>query len=411
MLRLTRICLVASVAGVLAACGGEIGALGTEQPVGSNQGRVQLQLTGSQMSAGNLVQGQPSAGPDGQVKQVNVTITRVTAHSNTAGWVELFKGPSQLVDLLDLKNSAVTLGFKDLPAGKVTQIRLYTEENGVQNVVLKDGSTVDLKVPSGVQSGIKVHGPFEVRKCEKVTLSLGFVGHKSIWVHPTGQGDLWILRPVIHSSLEEHQPVNCQTPGGAGGGTGSIPGTGGGSGGTTPGSGGGFGEIPGSGGGTGSTGAGGGTGTVPGTGGGSGSTTPGTGGSGGGSTGLPGTGGGSGSSNPSTPGLIETGGNCGLGTQCLSGVCINGVCGAGASGAPCTVNTGCISGVCMYNSCTAPSGAGGTGSACALNSECLSGSCINSVCDPGATGQPCRATSDCTGGLSCVSGTCVVPIN
>jgi hypothetical protein len=433
MLRKT---LVASCCTVLAACGGFIGETGADGPIDSSEGRIQMDLTGSQMSSGSLVNGGAttgSSGPVDKVAHINVTISKVTAHSASQGWVELFNGTPVTIDLLDLQNNTATLGFKNMPAGKITQIRLYTTEGATQNVVLKSGETVALKVPSGLQSGIKVKGLMDLKACTKTTLAFGFVGHKSIWVHPTGQGDLWILRPVIHASTAEGQPLNCNS-GGSGGGNGA-----GGSGGTNgTGTGGNGGTILIENGGT-CTSAGqcaggacingvcGGTNgtTNPGLPNGSvctfatqcsggqcvdglctGTTTPGTGGSSG-----TGTGGSGGTTTPGTTPLIETGGSCSGSSQCLSGSCVNGVCQAGGSGSACNNNLGCLSGLCQAGTCAPPTGAGGTGSVCSGNVQCLSGTCINGVCDPGATGQPCRATADCTSGLSCVQGTCVVPIN
>ncbi|MHB8874459.1 MAG: DUF4382 domain-containing protein [Myxococcaceae bacterium] len=150
--------------------------------------------------------------PNPQVKEINVTISKVTAHSSSAGWVAIYSGAPITVDLLKLKTHALQLGFANLPAGRVTQIRLHTLEGGVQEVVLPDGSHVALKVPSGTKSGIKVKGPFELSACTASTVTLDFDGHKSIWVHPTGQGDEWILRPVIHAKRVQTQAAPCSGP-------------------------------------------------------------------------------------------------------------------------------------------------------------------------------------------------------
>lgn len=370
--------LVTCCCSVLAACGGNVGDTDPDGPIGSDDGRIQLELTGQQLnSSQQLVQGNPTGnGKMDQVEHINVTISKVTAHSNSQGWVELFSGTPITIDLLDLKNSTATLGFKNLPAGKITQIRLYTTEGATQNVVLRSGQTVDLKVPSGLQSGIKVKGLFDLKACTKTTLSFGFVGHKSIWVHPTGQGDLWILRPVIHAATTQGQALPCNS-GGSGGGSGA--GGSGGSGGTVPGGG-----LGGSGG----------------------TTDP-------KDPNLPigGIGGSGGTTTPGGPTLIETGGPCSGSAQCYSGACISGVCAPGGSGSVCNLNNGCVSGLCQSGTCAPPTGAGGTGTTCTANTGCLSGSCIGGVCDPGATGQPCAASADCTSGLSCVQGSCVVPIN
>ncbi len=297
--------------------------------------------------------------PTHQAKEINVTIEKVTAHSSTAGWVTVFDQGPVTVDLLTLQTRVMQLGFANLPPGKITQIRLYLTEGGTQNVVLPDDSVAPLKVPSGVQSGIKIHGPFELSACDITTVTLDFDGHKSIWYHPTGNGGEWILRPVIRMKKVQSQSTTCDG---------------------TP------------------------------TGGGSGSTGGGNGSTGGGS--------GGGNESPDAGGLTEVGGGgsapgtaCTMGSQCLSGVCSAAmICSAGAQGTPCNVGSNCASGVCDADgSCTAPVTPvplGGTGAACSTGSQCVSGVCASNVCSPGLQGQPCSATATCDIGFSCVAGVC-----
>lgn len=153
-------------------------------PVASGKGRLAVELVDA---------------PTVKVSEINVTISQVTAHAASVGWVEVMSGPAVTVDLLKLKDHAMALGFADLPTGKVTQIRLFVDAAAPNHVVLPSGEQVPLKVPSGEQSGIKIKGPFEVSACATTLVTLDFDGHKSIWVHPTGQDELWILRPVIHA--------------------------------------------------------------------------------------------------------------------------------------------------------------------------------------------------------------------
>lgn len=300
--------------------------------------------------------------PTHQVKEINVTIEKVTAHSNVDGWVTVFDQGPVTVDLLTLKTRVMQLGFANLPPGKITQLRLYLTEGGTQNVVLPDDTVAPLKVPSGVQSGIKIKGPFDLGSCDITTVTLDFDGHKSIWYHPTGNGGDWILRPVIRTKKVQTQSAPCD----------GMP-TGGGSGST--------------GGGNGSTG------------GGSGNGSPDAG------DGLTEVGGGG-----STPGTA-----CTVGTQCLSGVCSSNVCSLGAQGTPCNTGSNCASGTCDRNgSCTPPittTPLGGVGSACTAGSQCISGVCTAGVCSPGLQGQPCNATADCDMGYTCMSGACEPDLN
>jgi uncharacterized membrane protein YgcG len=297
-----------------------------------------------------------------QVKEIVVSIDKVTAHASGQGWVTI-SNDDVTVDLLRLQHHATSLGFANLPAGKVTQIRLYLQEGGAQYVTLASGAQVALKVPSGLQSGIKIKGPFQIEACEKETVTIDFDGKKSIWVHPTGQGDLWILRPVIHTKKSSGVVVGCTDPGGPG-----MPEGGGGSGGGD-GSGGGGGDLPGF-------------------------------AEGGGS------GGGSGDS-----GTGSAGDPCSAGSACLSGSCAAGVCEVSGPGGACNVNGDCASWVCLADGTCSSGNAGGNGSACSHNSQCLSNACVQGVCGEGNQGAPCSSAADCALGFSCIQSTCQVLIN
>jgi hypothetical protein len=154
-----------------------------------------------------------------QAEQVWVTITGVNVHHSATGWQPVAMRETPLVvDLLKLQDSAMDLGLLDLPPGTVTQIRLVVDPGPDSNYVvlpddtpddLTDNPRVPLKVPSGAQSGIKIHGPWEITACARITLTIDFDAHKSIWYHPTGQGDLWILRPVIRVKSQQVEPVGC----------------------------------------------------------------------------------------------------------------------------------------------------------------------------------------------------------
>ena len=327
---------------------------GSEDP-GADVGRISASLSAT---------GAQGMGTQLGVREIIVTIDKVTAHSNTAGWVNLSSSEVR-VDILKLADSAVALGFQNVPAGRVSQLRLYVKEGGEQYVTRNDGTRIDLKVPSGLQSGIKLKGLFDVDGCQASNVPLALDGKRSIWVHPTGGEDLWILRPVIRTGKIEASGMACLPPPGGGGG--DIPG--GGTGGGTPGGGG--------------------------TGGGGGLT------EGGGDPGM----------NPPPPAPLGGSGSiCATGSTCLSGVCTNGTCGQGGPDAPCTVGADCVSGQCTAGAC-APGNAVGTGAPCTFDAMCLSGACVNGQCDSGGQGRPCLSAGDCLSGYQCIAGACTPPIN
>ena len=146
--------------------------------------------------------------PSDSVKSIFVTIDSVTAHSDQAGWVNVFQGPLT-VDLLTLQSTSMKLGQVTLPGGTVSQVRFVLTDNGPQYVVLDDGSQAPLKVPSGSESGLKLDGPFTVSACNKHTLVIDFDGKNSIAYHQTGSDLGWILRPVIHVKTEADDVEPC----------------------------------------------------------------------------------------------------------------------------------------------------------------------------------------------------------
>ena len=146
------------------------------------------------------------------VDQIVVNVARVTAHSTSAGWVTV--GPlvsPTAVNLLDLQASATALGLVNLPAGKITQLRLILASGG--NYVVPAGSTAHepLIVPSGLQSGIKILGPWEVPDCTRRTVTIEFAGKHSLEYHQIcGGSGTWILRPVIRLKHDASVGISCE---------------------------------------------------------------------------------------------------------------------------------------------------------------------------------------------------------
>jgi hypothetical protein len=88
-----------------------------------------------------------------------VVIDRVEAHiiaeeTRRTGF-HLLSAEEDTVDLLDLQNGVShLLADTEVPVGHITQIRLHVVD---ASVTLTDGRTFDLDIPSGEQSGIKIH--------------------------------------------------------------------------------------------------------------------------------------------------------------------------------------------------------------------------------------------------------------
>lgn len=127
----------------------------------------------------------------GDFEQVNVVITGVSINRAHSGW-ETINDEAQTFDLLDFQNGLTTsLASGDVPAGHYDQVRLLVGEGS--NVVV-DGVTHALDTPSGMQSGIKVIGGFDVPEGGTLDLTIDFDAARSVVL--TGNGK-YILKPVI----------------------------------------------------------------------------------------------------------------------------------------------------------------------------------------------------------------------
>ena len=136
--------------------------------------------------------------PNMDVKQIVVTITKVEAH--VGGNWETLSSQTKTVDLLTLQGGTFALlGVTTIPAGKITQFRLYVTDAGPNYVTTPDNKQHPLTVPSADESGIKLKADVDVKPCSQGQMTLDFDGHNSIFTHPVGAGagDEWILRPVI----------------------------------------------------------------------------------------------------------------------------------------------------------------------------------------------------------------------
>ncbi|GAB3455335.1 DUF4382 domain-containing protein [Massilia terrae] len=193
--QLTKVGLLAGsalAAAVLGACGGGGGSSGstTTPTVTSSTGTVAVALTDA-----------PACGFD----SVNVTVTKVmvnksdTASDTDASWLSLPLSPARKINLLSLTNGVVdTLATGSLDAGHYGQVRLVLDANssGTANTVVRTGSTGELALdtPSGVTSGIKINGGFDVTAGATTNLVIDFDACKSVVSKGNGS---YALKPVL----------------------------------------------------------------------------------------------------------------------------------------------------------------------------------------------------------------------
>jgi hypothetical protein len=132
----------------------------------------------------------------GNYDAVNIEILDVEVHSDGGGWSSLNIIPGNY-NLLKLTNGLDTLlGSIDLPAGRVSQIRLVLGNN---NTVTVDGQTKDLITPSAQQSGLKLNVQADLTPGITYKFLLDFDVARSIVVRGNGT---YSLKPVIRAITE-----------------------------------------------------------------------------------------------------------------------------------------------------------------------------------------------------------------
>lgn len=138
----------------------------------------------------------------GSVSSVNVTVDKVSVHSETEGWVNI-SSASHTYDLLQLKAQGTNafLGQATLDAGTYNQIRV-----DISRVVVTDANgTHDAKLPSGE---LKIIGNFVVDANSTSTASFDFFANESL--HVTGNGR-YIMAPVVR--METRSNVSADIDG------------------------------------------------------------------------------------------------------------------------------------------------------------------------------------------------------
>lgn len=146
-----------------------------------------------------------------QYAAIYVTVDRVEVQrgGESGEWVTVGT-PRKTCNLLSLVNGVTEdLGLADIPAGHYTQLRLILGSNpddGINKngnphphanylILAEDWSVRKLKVPSGMQTGIKVIGGFDVEEGGFATLILDFDAARS--VVKAGESGQWLLKPTI----------------------------------------------------------------------------------------------------------------------------------------------------------------------------------------------------------------------
>ena len=145
-----------------------------------------------------------SDAPAPEYQAVYVTIAEIQVHraDGADGQWQTILTPNATYNLLDLINGTTApLGVADLPTGTYTQMRLILGETHdsthpyANYLITSEGDPIELKVPSGFQTGIKLVHSFEVESGRTVGLVLDFDAGRS--VVKAGNSGKWLLKPTI----------------------------------------------------------------------------------------------------------------------------------------------------------------------------------------------------------------------
>lgn len=150
--------------------------------------------------------GKKSYGPNSGTVRVSLTdapadfdavilmIREVAVHKEgpeESGWFS-FVPDSASYDLLQLQNGVFAgLGATPVPVGHYTQVRLILDPG---SYVVENGVRRDIIIPSGMQTGLKLVGEWDVMEGDVVDLGIDFDASRSF--HETGSGKL-MLKPTV----------------------------------------------------------------------------------------------------------------------------------------------------------------------------------------------------------------------
>ncbi|BDU77214.1 DUF4382 domain-containing protein [Mesoterricola sediminis] len=136
-------------------------------------------------------------GPTSAYKSVLLDVTSIEISKDGGSWTTLGTWTGGPIDLLTLTGgiSQTLAQGVTLSSGVYGQMRLHLGTNN--SVVLQDGSSHALTVPSGLQTGLKLVGNFNVQAGTTADIWIDFDAAHSIQVVGAGNSGKYMLRPVV----------------------------------------------------------------------------------------------------------------------------------------------------------------------------------------------------------------------
>lgn len=148
--------------------------------------------------------------PAEDYKAVNVEVKDVYVHTSATAdeedehWIKLNEEAIGTFNLLELTNGAdVLLAESELPAGKISQIRLVLGDNNT--IEIGDDEIIPLNTPSAQQSGLKLQINTDIEAGKHYTVLLDFDAARSIV--KAGSSGKYNLKPVIRAIVELQKGV------------------------------------------------------------------------------------------------------------------------------------------------------------------------------------------------------------
>lgn len=206
-----HVAALAALAGVTAVVAAA--APGRARPTPPGHGRLVVSLAAAPSPEGGPARHPPPS-------RVLARIARVTLHHEASGWRDVTPpGVSAAapltLDLAALRAPAlpITLALADLPAGRLTGLRLHLAEDGHAVVPAGGAERAPLHLPGGAGAGVEVAGPWTLPACGEVTLRLDLDVEASVRREPAAAGAGWSLRPVLRASGASEASVGCEAGG------------------------------------------------------------------------------------------------------------------------------------------------------------------------------------------------------
>ena len=183
MLRSIQYILVLALSAWLTACGTDSSSSGA---------------SGGAIGSGPSISLRVTDAPIDDAVSVVMSFTEAKFRDTNGNWTtETFNTPKS-IDLLQLQGTLTADLVVNMPAtvGDYDEIRLLVESTPMANYIdLGPGGVVELKIPSGSSSGLKIKGDFSVLNNRPASLVMDLDLRQSITV--AGNSGNYILKPVV----------------------------------------------------------------------------------------------------------------------------------------------------------------------------------------------------------------------